>query len=72
MIDILDKLAARKGFVRLDLTNGESVFGRPDCIVFEEDEEGWDTIKHIRFEPFDSPYAQYYQAHEIKSVTEID
>lgn len=66
MIDILDKLQAVDGFVRLVLTSGEIIFGKPDCIVYDEDEEGYDTIKTIRFEPWGNEHARYFKEEEVK------
>ena len=51
-LDILDRLENETGFVRLVLTSGEIVYGKPDCICWAEDEDGDDTIKEIMFEPF--------------------
>lgn len=71
MIDILDELQNINGLVKLTLTSGETVFGVPDCIVWDEDEEGWETIKNIRVEPVDSVFAKYYKVEDIKSYEEI-
>lgn len=70
MIDILDKLQAVNGYVRLVLTSGEIVFGKPDCVVWDEDEEGYDTIKNIRFEPFEGGFAKYFKVEDIESFDE--
>ena len=51
MIDVLDELQAVDGDVQFVLKNGEIQFGKPDCIVYGEDKEGFDTIKTIRFVP---------------------
>lgn len=72
MIDILDKLQNVDGFVRLVLKSDEIIFGHPDCIVWDEDEEGWETIKTIRFEPYLSNQAEYFKADEIKSFDECE
>lgn len=72
IMDILDELQNVDGFVRLVLKSGEIVFGKPDCIVYDEDEDGFDTLKKIRFEPWDSEYASYYSEEEIKSFDECD
>ena len=72
MIDILDKLQNVDGFVRLVLKSGEIIFGQPDCIVWDEDEEGWETIKTIRFEPYLSNQAIYFKADEINSFDECE
>jgi hypothetical protein len=65
-IDILDDLQSTDGFVRLFLTSGETMDGVPDCIVWYEDEEGWDTIKTIRFEPVGRTTAMYFKVEDIE------
>lgn len=70
MIDILDRLEEVSGFVRLVLKSGEIMFGKPDCIVWDEDEEGYDTIKTIRFEPFEGGVAKYFKVDDIESFDE--
>ena len=70
-LDILDKLQAAHSYVRLFLTNGEAIFGYPHCIVYEEDEEGYETIKTIRFIPYFGIHDKYYKEHEIKSFEPI-
>jgi len=70
LIDILDKLQAVKGFVRLVLKSGEIMFGKPDCIVYDEDKNGYDTIKKIRFEPWMGGNAKYFKIDEIENFDE--
>ena len=48
--DILDVLQEEKGYVRLFLTDGRTLYGLPQCVVFDEDENGWDTVKNLMFE----------------------
>lgn len=72
MIDILDRLQVQKGYVRLILASEEIVFGKPDCIVYDEDENGDETIKQIRFEQWGEPYAKYYGVEDIKEYDPID
>lgn len=72
VIDILDRLRAEKGFVRLVLASGEIVFGKPDCIVYDEDENGDEVIKQIRFEQWGETYAKYYGIDDIKEFDPID
>lgn len=72
MIDILDKLQNVDGFVRLVLKSGEIIFGHPDCIVWDEDDDGWETIKTIRFEPYYSNKAIYFTVDEIESYDEYE
>ena len=71
MIDVLDELQAVDGYVQLVLKNGEIQFGKPDCIVYDEDKEGFDTIKTIRFVPWNSTYAVYYKEDEIQNFDEV-
>jgi len=66
-IDILDRLEEEKGYVRLVLTSGEIVFGIPQCIVYDEDEDGWETIKTIMFDPCGGQHSVFYKAEDIKS-----
>ena len=70
MIDILDRLQDEEGYVRLVLSSGIIVFGKPDCIVF--DDEGDEVIKRIRFEPWNGIYAVYYGIDDIKEYDRID
>ena len=71
MMDILDQLQAIKGVVQLELHSGEMMLGKPDCIVYDEDDNGDETIKKIRFEPYQEPYAVYYGLDDIKGFREI-
>lgn len=48
-IDLLDYLAEEVGYVELILSTGEKVYGAPDCIVWDGDDE---TVKEIRFIPY--------------------
>lgn len=71
-LDILDKLENEIGFVRIVLSSGAIVYGKPDCIVYDEDEEGFDTIKTIRFEPYTNQTAIYYKKEDISSYEQCD
>lgn len=70
-IDILDKLQDEEGFVRLVLASGEIVFGRPQCIVYDEDEDGWETIKMIMVEPWFGLHNVFYKLEDIESYDPI-
>ena len=72
VIDILDRLRAHKGFVRLVLESGEIVYGKPDCIVYDEDENGDEVIKLIRFEQRGKMFAKYYGVDDIREFTPVD
>ena len=71
MITIIDKLQNVDSYVRLVLKTGEVMFGKPDCIVYEEDDEGWETIPMLRFEPSDMGRAKYFKAEDIQSFDEF-
>ena len=66
-IDILDKLQEEEGYVRLVLRSGEIVFGRPQCIVYDEDDEGWETVKTLMFELWESRKMTFYKPEDIES-----
>ena len=70
MLDILDKLQDIYGYVRLILKSGEVIYGKPDCVVYDEDENGYDTIKQIRFEPWGGKVAKYFTEEELVSYEE--
>ncbi len=70
-LDIIDKLQDEKGFVRLVLTSGEIVYGLPQMIVYEEDEEGWETVKTIMFEPYFGLNEKFYKLEEINSYEPV-
>ena len=72
MITIIDKLQNIDSHVRLVLSNGEIMFGKPDCIVHEEDDEGWETIPMLRFEPWEIGRALYFKAEDIESFDEVE
>lgn len=72
MIDILDRLQAEEGFVRLVLNTGIIMFGKPDCIVYDEDENGDEVVKKLRFEPWGEPYAVYFGLDDIAEYDQID
>ena len=68
--DILDRLQEVNGYVRLVMASGEIIFGRPQCIVYDEDNEGWETIKTIMFHPWNSIHPVFFTEEEIKSFDE--
>lgn len=60
ILDIIDKLDGEEGFVELVLKSGENQYGEPLSIIYNEDEDGWDTIKRILFKPYmGSHYIDY-------------
>ena len=64
--DILDRLEAESGYVELTLATGEKVWGKPDCITWDGEEE---LDKHIRFLPYFSTNKRgvYYGVEDIVS-----
>ena len=71
-MDILDRLQEEKGYVRIILASGEIVFGRPQSIVYDEDEEGWETVKTIMFEPWGLQHATFYKEEDIETYDPIN
>ena len=70
-IDVPDRLQAEKEYVRLVLVSGKTVYGKPDCIVWDEDENGDELEKRIRFETWGEPYAKYYGVEDIRCYERI-
>lgn len=69
-IDILDSLQDINGYVRPVLTSGEVLFGRPQCIVYNEDNESWETVKTIMFDPWNGIHSVFFTEEEIESFEE--
>lgn len=71
-LDIIDKLDNEDGFVKLVLTSGKVVYGRPLMVDWLEDENGWDTIKRIAFKPYNSEFERDYGLEDIVSYEPIN
>ncbi|MBR3715833.1 MAG: hypothetical protein IKM18_08000 [Clostridia bacterium] len=74
-LDIIDKLDGEEGFVELVLKSGGVEFGEPLGIIYNEDENGWDTIKRILFKPYFGLHSKDYGLDDIasyKPITEDD
>lgn len=71
-LDIIDKLDGEDGFVQLVLKSGGIEFGTPVCIIYNEDEEGFDTIKRILFMPYFGLHSIDYGLDDIESYEPID
>lgn len=69
MLDILDRLQAENGLVRLVLSNGMIAYGKPDCIVYDEYGDGDEVYKMIRFEPLNETQAVHLRLHDIAEYT---
>ena len=69
---MLDMLEEERRCVRLTLSSGEILEGYSDYIFWQEDDEGWETIKTIWFRPRWSE--DYYSLREdqIKFYEVID
>lgn len=71
-IDILDRLQDEEGYVRLTLVNGQTVYGLPQCVVFDEDEDGWETIKRLYFEALPDYRPYFWGTEDIASYQPIE
>ena len=72
-MDILDELQEMKGYVRLTLKSGEIIYGRSDCIVFDEiegDEGDYEIVKSLIFLPMNEKYAYYLTEDDVESFSE--
>ena len=66
-MDILDELQSIDTCLKVVLRSGDVLTGYADCIVYDEDSDGYDTIKQIRFEPQHQKYAIYLGIDDILS-----
>lgn len=70
-LDIIDKLDGEEGFVELVLKSGDVQYGEPLGIIYNEDEEGWDTVKRILFKPYLGLHSKDYELDDIVSYKPI-
>ena len=49
MIDILDELQEVNSYVKVHLRSGDILYGVPDIVEFDDDEETGEIIKSIHF-----------------------
>ena len=73
MMDILDELESMEGYVRLTLKSGEIIYGRSDCVVFDEiegDEEDYEIVKSLLFLPMNEKYVYYLTENDVESFRE--
>ena len=56
MIDILDELQDVNKYVKVLLRSGDELYGVPDCVEFDDDEETGEIIKSILFFPMNKKY----------------
>ena len=69
--DILDVLQEENGYVCLSLSDGSTLYGLPQCVVYDEDENGWDTVKSLMFDPYPPGYSVFLNATEIVSYERV-
>ena len=75
-MDILDELHELEGYIRLTLKSGEIIYGRSDCIVFDEiegDEENYEDykiVKSLLFLPMNEKYVYYLTENDVESFRE--
>ena len=70
MIDILDELQDVNGCVQVLLRSGIILYGVPDCVEFDDDEETGEIIKSILFFPMNKKYVYNLTEDDIVSFTE--
>ena len=70
MIDILDELQDVNGYVKVLLRSGKILYGVPDCVEFDDDEETGEIIKSILFFPMNKKYVYNLTEDDIVSFTE--
>ena len=70
MIDILDELQDVNGYVKVLLRSGIILYGVPDCVEFDDDEETGEIIKSILFFPMNKKYVYNLTEDDIVSFTE--
>ena len=70
MIDILDELQDVNGYVKVLLRSGIILYGVPDCVEFDDDEETGEIIKSILFFPMNKKYVYNLTENDIVSFTE--
>ncbi len=71
-LDIIDLLDAEEGFVALTLKSGAIEFGEPLAIIYDEDDEGWETVKTILFKSYYGMNKIKYGLNDIESFIPID
>lgn len=67
MMDILDRLQEEECEVVLMLSCGKEITGRAHSIVWEEDENGLDTVKAILFKPRGAALYDVFFEDDIRS-----
>ena len=70
-LDIIDRLEAAESYVKLVLKNGQVDYGFTDTVFFNEDDNGWETIKRIYFQSYFSPVMVDYGLEDIETFEPI-
>ena len=69
-LDSLDEIEHEDKRVQVLLKSGEIITGVSDCIVYDEDEDGEETIKNLRFIKDDGS-SRYIYLDEVESYESI-
>ena len=56
MIDILDELMYTRSYVKVHLRSGDILYGIPDIVEFDDDEETGEIVKSLLFIPMNKKY----------------
>ena len=65
-MDVLDKIEHEDKRIKVFLKFGEVITGVSDCIVYDEDEDGEEIVKNLRFIN-DGGEVRYIYLHEVES-----
>ena len=65
-LDILDEIEHEDKRIKVLLKSGEVITGVSDCIVYDEDENGEETVKNLRFIN-DGGESRYVYLDEVES-----
>ena len=63
-LDVLDKIEHEDKRIKVFLKFGEVITGVSDCIVYDEDEDGEEIVKNLRFIN-DGGEVRYIYLHEV-------
>ena len=69
MIDILDELQDVNKYVKVLLRSGDVLYGVPDIIEFDDDEETGEIVKSLLFIPMNKKYVYNLTEDDIISYT---
>ena len=69
MIDILDELMYTRSYVKVHLRSGDILYGIPDIVEFDDDEETGEIVKSLLFIPMNKKYVYNLTENDIISYT---